>query len=143
VRQQNLKTLAAAADARWASKPSVLDAPVRERGQPRRMPEVDEASDSSKPQETRDPRSSTPGIGGAKVGGSSTSQGPITEGRPPEYTGEMQVPDGIRHHFVERSEEGSPKLAKKEEDPWKQARGGPSEGWQPKAWDGNPVPPTR
>jgi hypothetical protein len=34
VRHQNLKVLAAAADARWASKPGFLDAPGQARGQP-------------------------------------------------------------------------------------------------------------
>ena len=55
-----------------------------------------------------------------------------------EQENKMQVPDGIRHHFVERP--GQEKRFKEgpqkdKEDPWKQARGG--EKWQPAAWDGN------
>lgn len=32
---------------------------------------------------------------------------------------------------------------KEGEDPWKQARGGPSEEWQPNAWDASRVTPAR
>jgi len=28
-------------------------------------------------------------------------------------------------------------MQEKKEDPWKKARGGPSEKWQPQAWDPN------
>lgn len=49
---------------------------------------------------------------------------------------EMQTPDGKRHPFT-RGERAYRTAKEKREDPWKKARGGPSEEWQPAAWDPN------
>jgi hypothetical protein len=49
---------------------------------------------------------------------------------------QMQQPDTQRHPF--KRGERAPKMRKdSKEDPWKKARGGPSEEWQPAAWDPN------
>ncbi|PVH84704.1 hypothetical protein DL98DRAFT_512121 [Cadophora sp. DSE1049] len=121
VRQRNLKILAAQADARWAAKPSFLDAP--ERSQP--VPAL----------ESKDPG----GAGGVDVASGAREQTRATMGEE-ESAEKMQTPDGIRHRFNERPEEEEKRLKdenKKKEDPWKNTRGGPSEEWQPQAWTGN------
>jgi NADH dehydrogenase [ubiquinone] 1 alpha subcomplex assembly factor 2 len=46
----------------------------------------------------------------------------------------MQVPDHKRHPFNVRPDGTRIKEKKYQEDPWKQARGTPSEEWQPEAW---------
>ncbi|KAA8565888.1 hypothetical protein EYC84_009700 [Monilinia fructicola] len=49
--------------------------------------------------------------------------------------------DEIRHDVVVEKQLKEEKKYK--EDPWKRERGGPSEGWQPKAWDPNDIPAAR
>jgi len=77
---------------------------------------------------------------GAKDTGRGDS-GIVAKAEPPKKPEElhnMQVPDGIRHHFNERpKQDKNAGTAKEREDPWKQARGGPSEQWQPAQWDGH------
>ncbi|TVY80437.1 NADH-ubiquinone oxidoreductase assembly factor N7BML [Lachnellula suecica] len=123
IRQENLKVLAAAADARWASKPSFLDAPRQARGQP--VPTLEGGSLQS---HTESP---VPG------------KGENAASKPEE----PQVPDGARHRLNERRKQDKSAEATKEvkvkEDPWKQARGGPSEEWKPAAWDGMSTPTRR
>jgi len=133
IRQQNLKVLAAEADARWAAKPSFLDSPGRARGQP--LPATD--AEATEPPEKEGVRNA----GGLKyeIQGSNATADETIEGKDVK---KMQVPDGIRHHFNEQLQ-AQPKEKTEKEDPWKQARGGPSEGWQPKAWDGNIAPTKR
>ncbi|KAG4417554.1 hypothetical protein IFR04_009284 [Cadophora malorum] len=123
VRQRNLKILAAQADARWAAKPSFLDAP--ERSQP--VPAL-ESKDSG----------GAGDLDGA-LGAREQTTANIMEGQG-DSAEKMQTPDGIRHRFNERSEQEEKRTKdenKKKEDPWKNARGGPSEEWQPQAWTGN------
>jgi len=50
---------------------------------------------------------------------------------------QMQVPDHKKHYFNERPDGSRLKEKKYKEDPWKQARGAPSEEWQPQAWNPN------
>ena len=105
--------LAAQADARWAAKGSLLErpkgAPVQQRLERGRVAaEVSGEESEAMSAETEDKRS-------------------------------RAVEDGTRREAVGKG----PAVAEREEnkilgdDPWKQARGGPSEEWQPKAWDGN------
>ncbi|KAK0101359.1 hypothetical protein ONS95_006533 [Cadophora gregata] len=112
IRQRNLKILAAQADARWAAKPSFLDAPARSQPEPAL--------------EVKDP-------GGA--GDVASRLGEQTNGakREGESLDNTRNPDGVRHRFNEEPEQEE----SKKEDPWKNARGGPSEEWQPQAWTGN------
>jgi len=57
-----------------------------------------------------------------------------SEASEPEAEVAMQVPDHKRHHFNERPDGTRVKEKKDKDDPWKQARGAPSEDWQPAAW---------
>jgi NADH dehydrogenase [ubiquinone] 1 alpha subcomplex assembly factor 2 len=133
-----LKVLAAEADARWAAKPSFLDSPGQSRGPALEVKDPGVYATSTEPQIRAGVRST---IGGepedmAQETGTSAAE---SEGNESD-TGKMQVPDGIRHHFIQRSgQKKSSKAGEKKgnEDPWKQDRGGPSEKWQPQAWDGN------
>ena len=129
VRQQNLKVLAAQADARWAAQPSFLDAPGRERGQPVAA------------LETKNPRfHAEPSVPGEK---NKQATEPTTEKLTgaEEYKRAKLFPDGMPAPSGLRpgEEDGRGPITEKKtkEDPWKQARGGPSEEWQPKAWTGN------
>merc|ERR1711900_56065 len=87
--QRNLKILAAQADARWAAKPSFLDAP--ERSQP--VPAL-ESKDSG----------GAGDLDGA-LGAREQTTANIMEGQG-DSAEKMQTPDGIRHRFNERSEQG-------------------------------------
>jgi len=141
VRQEQLKVLAAQADARWASKKSYLDtpdrrahksfleAPGREGGQP--MPALKAKDPGGHTQETRPDGRAVDGEGLLRRSG---------WGSQAEKLGnEMQTPDGKRHPFTrgERPRETVKEMIEKREDPWKKARKGPSEEWQPQAWDPN------
>ncbi|PBP25261.1 hypothetical protein BUE80_DR003670 [Diplocarpon rosae] len=126
VRQRNLKILAAQADARWAAKPSLLDTP--ERSQP--LPAL-EVKDPGGYDSVRDRREAV----GVPVGGREDHAETGEEGRA------MRAPDGSFNGTPEQEkqrleEEHAPKIERKE-DPWNNARGGPSEEWQPQTWDGN------
>lgn len=117
VRQQNLKVLAAQADARWAAKPSFLDAPQRSQSLPALDPggaEKLEGGDEPVLAEAR--KSATEEIGSAK------------ERRTPGRTFD-EKPKQEQRRLKDENE--------KKDDPWKNARGGPSEEWQPQQWTGN------
>ncbi|OWP06012.1 hypothetical protein B2J93_1769 [Marssonina coronariae] len=129
VRQRQLKILAAQADARWAAKPSFLDTP--ERSQPLPALEVKDPGGYDSVQH----RSEAVGVpDGGKEINAEIGEGGI----------EMQAPNGISHPFGKtspqekqrRGEEHAPRKEIKE-DPWKNARGGPSEEWQPETWGGS------
>jgi NADH dehydrogenase [ubiquinone] 1 alpha subcomplex assembly factor 2 len=148
VRQQNLKVLAAEADAKWAAKPSYLDAPARQREQPIPALEVKDPrgySESIEPENL--PVSGSAAVGcrlGPKLRETETTVEQAT--RNEEYPGEAKVLDELRHHFNEQPDQKNSPREKQEpskvEDPWKQARGGPEE-WQPKGWDGTIKAPRR
>lgn len=140
-RQANLKALAAAADARWATKPSFLDKPEQAPAQP--LPGI--ATQSLGPH-TEAPVSGNSGYTRATTRNDSglvarADASAETSEEPPN----MQGPDGV----LPMSKEG-PQQARnaghtreaKENDPWKQSRG-PSEQWKPAPWDGNVAPAKR
>ncbi|KAK0621455.1 hypothetical protein B0T17DRAFT_508804 [Bombardia bombarda] len=83
-RQERIKILAAQADARWAAKPGLMDAPPK-----------------------------APSLG-----------------KPSITAAETQQEEAIQQQQPKPSDP----------DPWKQARGGPSEDWTPKAWEPTPAP---
>ncbi|KAH7360231.1 hypothetical protein BKA65DRAFT_523310 [Rhexocercosporidium sp. MPI-PUGE-AT-0058] len=125
VRQRNLKILAAQADARWAAKPSFLDKP--ERSQP--LPALQSQDpDGAGLVEGRN-ENVVSGLG------EQTSRSAVEGGG----SQETQATDGRSPRSNERAgqEERPTDEDKKKEDPWKNARGGPSESWQPTAWTGN------
>ncbi|ROW12758.1 hypothetical protein VMCG_00087 [Cytospora schulzeri] len=104
-RQQQMKYLAAEADARWEAKPRYVDAPGQATGQPVAALESKAAR-------------GTPSAEKVQSAGGSTQKDAIASG--PEQ---------------EQSQQHVPKQQPAKEDPWKQhRRGGPSEGWQPNAW---------
>ncbi|KAH8789576.1 hypothetical protein BGZ57DRAFT_850472 [Hyaloscypha finlandica] len=132
MRQRNLKVLAAEADARWAAKPSFLDAPGHARGQPLPALEVEDPGGNANVADSKNTVGLRSSIGG---GPEDISAGSREKG---EQKDKIQAADGKGHHIRERSgqENNSKVESKKEkEDPWKQARRG--EKWQPAAWDGN------
>jgi len=140
IRQQNLKVLAAEADARWAEKPSLLDSPGQTSGQPLPAMDVKDPGDYGTSTELKNRTDMRSAVAGAPEDvAQRTGRSAESEGRE-AHKGKMQVPDGIRHHFNKRpTEENSSKAETKneKEDPWKQTRGGPSEEWQPESWSGN------
>jgi len=125
VRQEQLKVLAAQADARWEAKARLVDVPTTNSGMgiERALPALG----------LKD------GQDGRAVEGVLDGEGGVDGEGPPskELEGEMQSLDGKRHSFTRG--ERTPRITKEEKDPWRKARGGPSEEWQPEAWDPNAV----
>ncbi|CAD6449197.1 0294aedc-f7f3-4439-bb9a-e73838e30635 [Sclerotinia trifoliorum] len=124
-RQERLKILARQADERWNAKASFLDKPA--------------AQQASLATQVRDggafsvvePREDGKGVANA-VGGEHVEKERAVFAKKP--AGSKTLHDG----------ETLPREEKKyQEDPWKKARGGPSEEWQPKAWDPNDMPLSR
>jgi len=116
VRQRNLKVLAAQADARWEAKGSLLQrpkgAPVQERLERGRVADEIEMGGEEEPE--------------------AVSVSVEKEDR------RSRALDATRQKAGKRSVGNNGEENKiPDEDPWKQARGGPSEEWQPQAWDGN------
>jgi NADH dehydrogenase [ubiquinone] 1 alpha subcomplex assembly factor 2 len=137
--------LAAQADARWASKKSYLEAPdkgsqtsfleapSRVKGQPLPALKAKDRSDY-----THAERLDEKAVDGQVGAGPELRYG-VESSQPEGSASGMQIPDGKRHSFTrgERSHETMKEMEEKNEDPWKKARGGPSEEWQPQAWNPN------
>ncbi|RDL36592.1 uncharacterized protein BP5553_05944 [Venustampulla echinocandica] len=134
VRQENLKILAAQADARWAAKPSVLDAPRQAERQPlpplRTTPggEIAESEHKLNPGE----------IGREKVRTDSPGARPAADlsegsagnvGKTQAEQNSTAKPEGVKE--------------KAKVDPWKQAPGASTEQWQPQSWGGTTPTPRR
>ena len=135
LRQERIKVLAAQADARWAAKPSLLDHP-----------------DAAARQQTATAPLDAPGRGekGQPVPPFDTEhaqQTRATNARPRESVSSSDRPaDASGGGGISKTKKAKRSSAKEEgagagaEDPWKAAdarRGGPSETWQPQAWDPN------
>jgi NADH dehydrogenase [ubiquinone] 1 alpha subcomplex assembly factor 2 len=125
-RQERIRVLAAQADARWEAKPKVMEGPTPSSEEGRKILGV------------REPAFETE----RHVGPGSKVQ---AEARAKEKgeKGDTAV-TGTRVEDREQREETWKRMRREEEaagpkekekDPWKQARGGPSEGWQPQAWE--------
>lgn len=149
VRQRNLKILAAQADARWAAKPSFLDAPGR--AQPLPTMEIKDPggyTQSSEPTEPEEKMGVRNAVGGGLEDNMQDTNTPLEEA---VANGGVRIPDDdeglAKTESTERSarKEGDRRKEKNEQqpDPWKQARGGPSEEWQPQAWTGGVAPRRR
>ncbi|KAM7193275.1 hypothetical protein V8F20_008470 [Naviculisporaceae sp. PSN 640] len=118
-RQERLKYLAAQADARWAAKPSLVDGPTHNAGLEQPKPPLTSPSmevNTNQPPTTR--AAQTEAQDSNETSEATTSR---------EKTWEKMLKD-------EQQQQTTPKS-----DPWKQAQqyrgSGPSEEWQPKAWD--------
>lgn len=122
IRQEQIKYLAAQADARWASKPSVLDSP--DRMQPMQMLQ-------------------------SRHEGSGMAQQNIAQEHKGRATPSSQIREEIEDARDDEDDRGVPtlkerKVMRKEpkDSPWKQAaRGNPSDEWQPQEW--KPAPAKR
>lgn len=128
MRQRNLKILAAEADARWAAKPSFLDTPGKAQGHP--IPGT----------QLKDPGGYAPSTGPAEkegvqnaVGGGLDDSLQGTDKKLGQALEEQERRPAERTHRPDIKEK-----KKDKDDPWKQARGGPSEEWQPQAWTPTP-----
>ena len=125
-----MKALAAEADARWAAKPSLVDAPGRERGQP--APALESSSSSSRKKDVGGDAGG--GIDGKAIPGAlKTDTRDVGEDvdRAP-VTGERK--QSWRKMREEQAQETGQKGAK---NPWNQTRGAGVSGkaWQPQGWD--------
>ena len=107
--------LAAQADARWEAKGSLLDRP---KGAP--VPEKLE----------RGP------VAAHTLSGEEREAVSIDK-EEEELFERSRVSDGTRQTSEEKPVGTAEENKISAGDPWKQARGGPSEEWQPQAWDGN------
>lgn len=110
VRQARLKQLAAEADARWAAKPRVMEDPLPGGHEPA-LPEAQQPTTTT-------------------AQAAALSQEPTTL-RAESKRRRKSTPRDDEVVEVEEEQEADPK------DPWKQARRGPSEDWQPQAWSPN------
>lgn len=133
LRQQQLKQLAAAADQRWAEKPSYLDKP-EDTGQvgPQLRPR-DPAG--YVPQTESEERQGVMNAAKSDEEQQALARGEdVDQGR---FKGASREPprEGMREPLGDQVREPSAPRAKKEkENPWEKNYKGPSEGWQPQAW---------
>ncbi|KAF2737025.1 hypothetical protein EJ04DRAFT_488716 [Polyplosphaeria fusca] len=122
IRQQQMKILAAEADARWAAKPSVLDAPDKQ--QPVHMlesrHETSGIKESNAQSEIGDDSEPLQNVEDVNVAASPSSSGQPSEGTPTVKKSKMKT---------------QPK-----DSPWKQpSRSNPGEDWQPESWTPGPA----
>ena len=135
-RQANIKLLAARADARWAAKPSALDAPDKQ--QPIQMLESrDPKSDVIRMNAEQEPKTIGSESRSAEVMDEKkempmhdTRQDVTTNAKAPQPIGATDEVLAFKAKKRMRVRKES-----KEESPWKQAgTGNPGDDWQPKAW---------
>ncbi|APA15581.1 hypothetical protein SS1G_13545 [Sclerotinia sclerotiorum 1980 UF-70] len=126
-RQERLKILARQADERWNAKASFLDKPAAQQALP--ATQVGNGGAFSVVEPREDGQSMANAVGGER------------EEVEKEGMAFVKKPAGSK---TRHDAETLPREEKKyKEDPWKKARGGPSEEWQPKAWDPNDMPVSR
>ncbi|KAK0711031.1 hypothetical protein B0H67DRAFT_646442 [Lasiosphaeris hirsuta] len=116
IRQERMKVLAAEADARWAAKPGYVDAPGEVKAQPQPV-----LQQKSVPQEAPEEKVER------------TTENESTPAQPDET--EAQATEGAtlsREETWRKMQQQKPKPT--EANPWVKTRGGPSEEWQPQAW---------
>jgi len=115
-RQGNLKQLAAAADARWAAKPSVLDSPA----------------DVAQPAPLMAPRDK----GGYVEDGGTGESGVMSPIVAAGDQGSGEEPGASERSAREaKEEEEEERRRRKKPSPWdQQQRGAPGQEWQPKSW---------
>ena len=138
-----MKVLAAQADARWAAKPSFLDRPGMEKGKP--VPALRGMEMGRPPKKTEELQEAgwdgevRSSVGGGMGGGLKDAEPPLQDAARENEKEKptMQVPDHKKHYFNERPDGTRVKEKKYKEDPWKAARGAPSDEWQPQAWSPN------
>jgi NADH dehydrogenase [ubiquinone] 1 alpha subcomplex assembly factor 2 len=114
LRQERIKLLAAQADARWASKPSAVDAP-----------------DKQQPVHMLESRDQTTGIS------QPTNTTTTTRAEPPPPVTE----DSIQEHAPPTLKKEKPMRTEPKSSPWKPAaaKGNPGDEWQPASWSPAPA----
>ncbi|KAL2017029.1 hypothetical protein VTK56DRAFT_2673 [Thermocarpiscus australiensis] len=142
-RQERIKVLAAQADARWEAKPRLTDAPGGAAAAGRasflgvRQP-ITQTDAKGGPGAARDKR----GVGRAAEkeegeeeveGGTVAVNGGV--GARDEEAVRLREETWKRMQEEASAKEQEEKKAATGPDPWRQARGGPGETWQPKAWE--------
>ena len=108
-RQEQIKLLAAEADARWEAKPSLMDAPDQEQGRPAVPLNTERIA----------------------LGGTLEQQLPRQEHNAVDASIKVTADQGVPS--PEPGNDGS-NVPKQDTKPGKRAPTGPSEGWQPQAW---------
>lgn len=150
VRQRNLKILAAQADARWAAKPTYLDAPDKSQPRPStriRGPEGYSSKTDTEPHLERGTTSLQSGgrlLSGSEMEGThSAGEGMLSTSVRTQQPGQVGRNSGNEDTRSGEEQRKAVVMAeeKRKDNPWKTSRGGPSEGWQPEAW--NPGPSKR
>lgn len=137
MRQERMKLLAAQADARWASKPSALDAPDKQQPMPMlqsRDPDSGIAATDAEPKARINVQ--TPAAEQSKM----EEQADTIRTEAPAQSAES----GTLEESMEAPTLTTRKRMKKEpkDSPWKQAaHGNPGQDWQPKGW--SPAPAKR
>ena len=130
IRQERIKVLAAQANARWAAKSSLLNHP-NDAKQPAAAPlDGPDRGEKGQPVPPFDTERAQPHA-------SDTTPREDAKGRDGERLSDAVGKPG---------KEAKPGPSEGAEDPWKAAdarRGGPSETWQPQAWDPNVATPRR
>ncbi len=93
----------------------------------------------TEPQEKEGVRNAVGGGLGDKVQGTETTLGEAVA------SGDLELPEEETQSSEAQMRRPTTKLRDKNEpdDPWKQARGGPSEEWQPTSWEGSVAPRRR
>ncbi|KAJ4304119.1 hypothetical protein N0V88_001729 [Collariella sp. IMI 366227] len=135
-RRARMQVLAAQADARWEAKPRVMEGPTRTGtagmlGVRSREPALDT-------ERRVGPGSATEEKGAVEevvAGGEATSK---SMGSTDEVALGDQGAVNQREESWQRIQQEAEAKGRKEEEvpnPWKQTRGGPSEKWQPQAWE--------
>ncbi|TGO53274.1 hypothetical protein BOTNAR_0299g00050 [Botryotinia narcissicola] len=126
-RQERLKVLARQADERWNAKASFLDQPAtRQQALP-----ATQVRDGGAYTGT-DQKGDGKGVANAIA----SEAGKVDES---VVTTEKPASDEILYDAATQPREEK----KYKDDPWKKARGGPSEEWQPQAWNPNDMPAAR
>ncbi|KAF7950423.1 hypothetical protein EAE96_007708 [Botrytis aclada] len=127
-RQERLKVLARQANERWNAKASFLDQPATKQ---QALPAT-QVKDGGAYTGT-DPRGDGKGVANAVASEAGEVEKERVVTTEKSASGEMQYDAATQ-----------PREEKKyKDDPWKKARGGPSEEWQPQAWDPNDMPAAR
>ncbi|KAK4123157.1 hypothetical protein N657DRAFT_645893 [Parathielavia appendiculata] len=130
-RQERIRVLAAQADARWEAKPKVMEGPMASETRKKMLGVREPALETE--------RQVGPGskvVAEARAREDSEVKGDtVGAGTGEERAGDSEVVDQREQTWERlRRKEEEAAVGAKEKDPWKQARGGSRETWQPQAW---------
>ncbi len=143
-RQERVRVLAAEADARWAAKPSLLNrSPPPPSPPPSLSPSVNEAAAAAAARGRRPVPATAPNTGRARPQGRAASEWEQIPLTPRQEEGGVGGRGAKSRAGDEKRTDGG-RSGGDDGNPWKNAdaarRGGPSETWQPEAWDPSDTP---